>query len=170
VLFGALGAVARRLGREASLPYAECDGQQWRFLALIELGDIEAADAAHAAAHAAKRWPRGARAVRVRQTDFVHPPGPGRLTERTQARRAMAQAITTLPPTFFAVRAHAARERDDRAGAREAFERALAQGLLELPRGPTWTMTLTWAADICAWLEDRPGTVLLLDLLTPSQT
>ena len=43
------------VGRDADLPYAECDGQQARFLALVELGDIEAADAAVAAAHAAAR-------------------------------------------------------------------------------------------------------------------
>ena len=56
---------------------------------------------------------------------------------------------------------------DDRDGAREAFERALAPGLLELPRGPTWTITLTWAADICAWLEDRSTAARLLELLAP---
>ena len=43
------------VGREARLPYAECDGQQFRLLALIELGEIEAVDAALAAAHAAVR-------------------------------------------------------------------------------------------------------------------
>jgi DNA-binding SARP family transcriptional activator len=195
------------VGREASLPYAECDGQHWRFLALIELGDIEAADAAHAAAHAAARTARSrwtvafldamrallagrladaeAAAVRQREAsrETVAPPAlaqsafvrliscirlvQGRLTEHEQARRAMAQAITNPPPTFFVVRAHAARERDDRDGAREAFEDAIAHGLLEQPRGPTWTVTLTWAADICAWLEDRPPAKLLLDLLTP---
>lgn len=68
----------------------------------------------------------------------------GRLTEHEQARGAVAQPITNPPPTFFVVRAHAAREQDDRDGAREAFEGALAHGLLELPRGPTWTMSLTW--------------------------
>jgi hypothetical protein len=71
------------------------------------------------------------------------------------------------PPTFFVVRAHAARERDDRDGAQEAVERALAHGLLEQPRGPTWTMSLTGGADIGAWLEDRPTAALLLDLLVP---
>ena len=43
------------VGREADLPYAECDGQQWRFLAYVERGEVEAADAALAAAHAAAR-------------------------------------------------------------------------------------------------------------------
>jgi DNA-binding SARP family transcriptional activator len=195
------------VGREASLPYAECDGQHWRFVALIELGDIEAADAAHAAAHAAARTARSqwtvafldamrallagrlddAEAAAVRQREASHETvaAPalaqsafvrliscirlvqGRLTEHDQARRAMAQAITNPPPTFFVVRAHAAREREDRDGAREAFEDAIARGLLEQPRGPTWTGTLTWAADICAWLEDRPPAKLLLDLLNP---
>ena len=65
------------------------------------------------------------------------------------------------------VRAHGARERDDRDGAREAFERALDQGLLDLPHGPTWMVSLTWAADICAWLEDRPRAARLYDQLAP---
>jgi hypothetical protein len=46
------------VGSAVGLPYAECDGQQWRFLALVELGDVEAADAALAAAHAAARTPK----------------------------------------------------------------------------------------------------------------
>jgi hypothetical protein len=75
--------------------------------------------------------------------------------------------VTNLPPTFFVVRAHAARERDDRAAVREAFERALALGLLEIPRGPPWMVSLTWAADICAWLDDRSTAMPLLELLTP---
>jgi len=79
----------------------------------------------------------------------------------------MAQDVTNLPPTFFVVRAHAARERDDREAARDAFEHALALGLLEIPRGFTWTITLTWAADICAWLDDRSTAMPLLELLTP---
>ena len=79
----------------------------------------------------------------------------------------MAQDVTNLPPTFFVVRAHAARERDDREAARDAFEHALALGLLEIPRGFTWTITLTWAADICAWLDDRSTAMRLLELLTP---
>ena len=91
----------------------------------------------------------------------------GRLREHEPARSAMARDLTNLPPTFFVVRAHAACERDDREAARDAFERALAVGLLEIPRGPTWTMTLTWAADICAWLDDRSTAMRLLELLTP---
>ena len=79
----------------------------------------------------------------------------------------MAEGVDRLPATFFVVRAHAARERDDRDGAREAFERALDRGLLDLPHGPTWTVTLTWAADICAWLEDRPRPRRTVDLLAP---
>ena len=43
------------IGRKAGLPYAECDGQQAQFQASVELGDIEAADSAVAAAHAAAR-------------------------------------------------------------------------------------------------------------------
>ena len=43
------------VGRAADLPYAECDGQQWRFLAHVERGEVEAADAALAAAHGAAR-------------------------------------------------------------------------------------------------------------------
>jgi hypothetical protein len=39
----------------------------------------------------------------------------GRLHEHEPARSAMARDLTNLPPTFFVVRAHAARERDDRA-------------------------------------------------------
>lgn len=89
----------------------------------------------------------------------------GRLSELEQARRAMASEIGRIPPTFFVVRAYAARERDDRDGAREAFELGLARGLLEQPRGPTWAMSLTWAADICAWLDDRPTAMRLHGLL-----
>ncbi len=194
-------------GREAGLPYAECDGQQWRMLALIELGEIEAVDAALAAAHAAvgttkSRWTvgyldtvrallagrladaeaavaRGREAARettapqaLAESAFVRLLSclrivQGRLTEYEPAREAMSQGITNLPPTFFVVRAHAARERHDRDGAREAFERAISQRLLEHPRGPTWLISLTWAADICAWLDDGPRALRLLDLLAP---
>jgi hypothetical protein len=194
------------VGRDAELPYAECDGQQFRFLAFVELGDVEAADAARAAAHAAARTTKSrssvgfldaawallagrladAEAAAARSREAARETAPsalaesafvrlvscirlvqGRLTEHEQAGRAMAQTVTNVPPTFFVVRAHTARERDDRHGAREAFEGALAHGLLEMPRGPTWTMTLTWAADICAWLEDRPRAARLHDLLAP---
>jgi hypothetical protein len=48
----------------------------------------------------------------------------------------MARDVTNLPANFFLVRTYAARERDDRQAAREAFERALALGLLEMPCGP----------------------------------
>ena len=195
------------VGREAGLPYAECDGQQWRMLALIELGEIEAVDAALAAAHAAvrttkSRWTvgyldtvrallagrfadaeaaveRGREAARettspqaLAESAFVRLLScvrivQGRLTEYESARDAMAQGITNLPPTFFVVRAHAARERHDRDGARAAFERAISKRLLEYPRGPTWLISLTWAADICAWLDDGPRARRLLDLLGP---
>jgi tetratricopeptide (TPR) repeat protein len=203
-------AVANELvtvGRDADLPYAECNGQRGRFHALVELGDIEAADAALAAAHVAVRtiwshWTVGfldaarallagrltdAEAAAARMREAARRTGAppalaesafvrvvscirliqGRLREHEPARSAMARDVTNLPPTFFVVRAHAARERDDREAAREAFERALALGLLESPRGPTWTFTLTWAADICAWLDDRSTAVPLLKLLTP---
>jgi tetratricopeptide (TPR) repeat protein len=195
------------VGHAVGLPYAECDGQQARFLALVELGDVEAADAALAAAHAAARttksqWTVGfldaarallagrlaaaeAAAARSREAarETAAPPAlaqssfvrlvsclrlvQGRLSEHEQARRAMRQTVTNLPPTFFVVGAHAARERNDRDGVRKAFEGALARGLLRLPHGPTWTMTMAWAADICAWLEDRPRAALLLDQLAP---
>jgi DNA-binding SARP family transcriptional activator len=195
------------VGREAGLPYAECDGQQWRMLALIELGEVEGVDAALAAAHAAvrttrSRWTvgfldtvrallagrfadaqaavaRGREAARettapqaLAESAFVRLLScvrivQGRLTEYESARETMGQGITNLPPTFFVVRSHAARERHDRDGAREAFERALSKGLLEEPRGPTWLISLTWAADICAWLEDGPRALLLLELLAP---
>jgi hypothetical protein len=89
------------------------------------------------------------------------------LTEHEGARRAMAERVTKVPATFSVVWAHAARERDNRDGAREAFERALDQGLLDLPHGPTCTISLTWAADICAWLEDRRRAARLYDLLAP---
>ena len=79
----------------------------------------------------------------------------------------MAEDVTNPPATFFVVEAHVARERGDHDGAREAFDGALARGLLELPRGPTWTVTLTWAADICAWLEDRSTATSLCELLAP---
>jgi hypothetical protein len=75
--------------------------------------------------------------------------------------------VTTVPATFSVVWAHAAREQDDRDRAGKAFERALEGGLLDLPHGPTWTISLTWAADICAWLEDRPRAARLYDLLAP---
>jgi DNA-binding SARP family transcriptional activator len=195
------------VGREADLPYAECDGQQARFLAFVELGDIAGADAALAAAHAAARttksqWTVGfldaarallggrfadaeAAAMRSREAarETLAPEAleesayvrlvscirlvQGRLTEHEPARQAMAEGATTLPPTFFVVRAHAARELDDREGAREAFEGALANGLLDMPHGPTWGMSLALAADICAWLEDRRRAELLHELLAP---
>jgi hypothetical protein len=193
------------IGREGGLPYAESDGHQWRFMALVELGDVEAADETLAAARSAARTARShgtvaflsaarallagrlgdaeAEAVRAReaqraagspvaQSAFVRLLGcirlvQGRLTEHEPARRAMAQDVTNLPPTFYVVRAHSARERDERDAAHEAFERAVARGLLEQPRGPTWTMSLSWAADICAWLNDRSSAELLLDRLAP---
>jgi tetratricopeptide (TPR) repeat protein len=195
------------VGRDADLPYAVCNGQRARFHALLELGDIEAADAALAAAHAAVRtiwshWTVGfmdaarallggrftdaeSAAARMREAarETGAPPAlaesafvrmvscirliQGRLHEHEPARSAMARDVTNLPPTFFVARAHAARERRDREAAREAFERALALGLVEMPRGPTWTTTLTWAADICAWLDDRSTATRLLELLTP---
>ena len=195
------------VGREVDLPYAECDGQQWRFLALVERGEMEGADAALAAAHAAarttkSRWTVGfldaaraliagrladaeAAAARSRDTarETVAPSAlnesafvrllscirlvQGRLSEHEQARRAMAQRLTNPPATFFIISAHAARERHDYDGAREAFDGARSRGLLELPRGPTWTVTLTWAADICAWLVDRSTAASLCELLAP---
>jgi DNA-binding SARP family transcriptional activator len=195
------------IGRKAGLPYAECDGQQARFQASVELGDIEAADSAVAAAHAAARttkaqwmvgWldaarallagrladaERAARRFREAARETTIPPAlaqssfvrqmsviriaQGRLTEHEPARSAMAQGVADLPPTFFVVRAHAARERDDRDGARRALADALSRGLLAIPRGPTWTITLILAADIVAWLEDRRTAARLLDLLTP---
>ena len=165
------------IGRKAGLPYAECDGLQARFPASVELGDIEAADSAVAAAHAAARttkaqmmvgWldaarallagrladaERAARRFREAARETSIPPAlaesafvrlmsviritQGRLTEHEPARRAMAQGVADLPPTFFVVRAHAARERDDRDGARRALADALSRGLLAIPRGPT---------------------------------
>jgi hypothetical protein len=156
---------------------------------MVELGDIEAADAALAAVHAAVRtrwsqstalasrpWPaqwsiacfldaarallagrftdaeaaaaRGREAARetgaapaLAQAAFVRLLSiirlvQGRLREHEPARSAMARDVTNLPPTSIVVQAHAARQRDDRAAVREAFERALAVGLLEIPRGP----------------------------------
>jgi DNA-binding SARP family transcriptional activator len=195
------------VGREADLPYAECDGQQWRFLALVELGEVKAADAALAAAHAAarttkSRWTVGfldaarallagrladAEAAAARSRDAAREtlaPSAlnesayvrllscirlvqGRLSEHEQPRRAIAEGITKLPATFFVVEAHAARERRDYDGARAAFDESLARGLLDVPRGPTWMATLTWAADICAWLEDRSTATRLCTLLAP---
>jgi DNA-binding SARP family transcriptional activator len=195
------------VGREAGLPYAECDGQEFRFFAHIERGDIIAADAALAAAHAAAHTVRSrstvavldtARALiagrladaeaaaarsrdtareatdskRLAQGRFVRLLScirllQGRLTDHEPARQAMAQAITTPSPTFFIVNAHTARERGDHDGVQDALERALARGLLEMPHGLTWAMTLTWAADICAWLQDRAVSARLLDQLAP---
>lgn len=208
------------VGRDAELPYAECSGQRGRFLAAVELGDIEAADAALAAVHAAvrTRWSQGtalasrpwpaewsvacfldaarallagrltdAEAAAARGREAAHETGAppalaqtafvrllscirlvqGRLLEHEPARSAMPVGVTNPPPTSLVVQAHAARERDDRAAVGEAFESALALGLLEIPRGPPWTVTLTWAADICAWLDDRSTAMRLLELLTP---
>ena len=195
------------VGRQGRLPYAECDGQQARFLALVELADIEAADAAVAAARTAARTVKSqgtvafletastllsgrlaeaeAAAMRARvayraagsppslaQSAFVRllsciRLAQGRLSEHESARRTMAEFVTAVPATFFVVRAHAARERDDRHAAREAFERAIERGLLELPHGPTWTVTLAWAADICAWLDDRGRAAALHEQLSP---
>ena len=196
------------VGREMGLPYAETDGHHMRFLALVETGDVEAADDTLAAARSAARTGRAhgsvafldaarallagrledAEAEAVRMHEALRAAGSippsaaestfvrmlslirlvqGRLSEHEGARRAMAEGVTRLPATFFVVRAHAARERDDRDGASQAFEHALDQGLLDLPHGPTWTISLTWAADICAWLDDRPRAARLYDLLAP---
>jgi DNA-binding SARP family transcriptional activator len=204
-------AIAEELvavGHKAGLPYAECDGHRFRFLALVELGDIEAADSAIAAAHTAARTAKSrwtvaaldaarallaghlaeAEAAAERSHDAARETGipdslaearverllvcirilQGRLSEHEQARRAMAHRTTPKPPpTLFLLRAYAARERGDQEDAREAFERALALGLLEIPRGLTWAMSLTWAADICAWLRDRAAAARLLELLAP---
>jgi hypothetical protein len=179
-----------------------------RFLAWVELGDVEAADATLAEARSAARTGRArgtvaflvaarallagrlddaaAEAVRAYevQRDAASIPASvaesmlvrmlslirlvqGRLREHEDARRAMAQSVTKVPATFSVVWAHAAREKDDRDGASKAFERALDDGLLDLPHGPTWTISLVWAADICAWLEDRPRAARLYDLLAP---
>ena len=46
------------VGRERGLPYAEADGHHMRFLALVELGDVEAADDTLAAARSAARTDR----------------------------------------------------------------------------------------------------------------
>jgi tetratricopeptide (TPR) repeat protein len=195
------------VGREASLPYAECDGYHWRFLTLVELGDVEAADDTLVAARSAARTDRargtvaflhaarallagrledaeeeGVRALEVQRAGGLAPSVAetlfvrlvscirlvqGRLSEHEGARRAVAKGVTKVPATFSVVWAHAARERDDRDGARVAFERALDQGLLDLPHGPTWMVSLTWAAEICAWLEDRSRAARLYDLLAP---
>jgi tetratricopeptide (TPR) repeat protein len=195
------------VGRQAGLPHAECDGQEFRFFAHVERGDIMAADAALAAAHAAAHTVRSrstaalldtarallagrladaeAAATRSRDTtrEATDPQRPAlgwvvrwlscirllqvRLTDHEPARQAMAQAITTPSPTFFIVNAHTARERGDHDGAQDAFERALERGLLEMPHGLTWACTLTWAADICAWLQDRAVAARLLDQLAP---
>ena len=195
------------VGRERGLPYAEADGYHMRFLALVELGEVEAADDTLAAARSAARTDRArgtvafldaarallagrledaeAEGVRAREVQRAGGLAPsvaetlfvrlvscirlvqGRLSEHEGARRAVAEGVTKVPATFSVVWAHAAQERDDRDGAREAFERALDQGLLDLPHGPTWTISLTWAADICAWLEDRPRAARLYDLLAP---
>ena len=195
------------VGRERGLPYAEADGYHMRFLALVELGEVEAADDTLAAARSAARTDRArgtvafldaarallagrledaeAEGVRAREVQRAGGLAPsvaetlfvrlvscirlvqGRLSEHEGARRAVAEGVTKVPATFSVVWAHAARERDDRDGARQAFEHALEQGLLDLPHGPTWTISLTWAADICAWLEDRPRAARLYDLLAP---
>ena len=91
----------------------------------------------------------------------------GRLIELDEAGREMGEAVADPPATFFVARSAVARERRDRDAAREAFEGALAKGLLELPRGPTWTITLIWAADVCAWLDDRARAARLYELLDP---
>ena len=196
------------VGREAGLPYAEVDGHHMRFLALVELGDVKAADDTIEAARSAARTGRArgtvaflvaarallagrleeaeaeaARAYEVQRYAASTPPSAaesmfvrlvscirlvqGRLGEHEGARRAMAETVTTVPATFSVVWAHAARERDDRDEARKAFERALDAGLLDLPHGPTWTISLTWAADICTWLEDRDRAARIYDLLAP---
>jgi len=59
-----------------------------------------------------------------------------------------------------------------RAAARRRRVRAVRAGLDRatghpLPRGFAWTSTLTWAATVCAWLEDRRRAARLYELLAP---
>ena len=87
------------VGREAGLPYAECDGQQVRFLAFVELGDIEAADDTLAAAHSAARTDRAQGTVALprrgegaaRRSTWTtrrrKPCGPARRRARRRSRR-----------------------------------------------------------------------------------
>ena len=91
-------------GRKGRLPYAECDGQQARFLALVELGDIEAADAANAAAHAAAWTPKSQWTVAF--LDAARALLAGRMTDAEAAavRSFEAAQETTAPPVARAIR------------------------------------------------------------------
>ena len=91
----------------------------------------------------------------------------GRLAELGSTVRAWAGSLGEQPVWSDVTEAQLLRELADLNGARAAFERAVRKGLLELPRGFAWMSTMTWAADLCAWLGDRPRAARLQELLSP---
>jgi DNA-binding SARP family transcriptional activator len=187
-------------------PYGECEGHVFRYLALVEAGDLAGADAALASARAAARLPiphwtvrqwEATRAMLAGRLDDAEaaavsgveaaqatgaPPRvvqfsfaslmwcirltQGRLLE-LQPLATAALAMTDRPAWTYVSEAQLARERDDRAAAAACFETALAHGLLDLPRGVSWATTMTFAADLAAWLEHSDGAERLHALLAP---
>ena len=85
------------VGRAADLPYAECDGQQWRFLAHVERGEVDAADAALAAARRRRepQSPSGRSASSTRRGRCSPVAWP---TPRPQPREAAARHRRPWPP------------------------------------------------------------------------
>jgi hypothetical protein len=136
------------VARAASLPYAECDGQQFRFLALIESGDIEGADAARAAAHAAVRAPKSRWTVAY--LDSVQALVAGDLVEAEAAAvraREAAREINAAEPvaeSAFVRLLGCVRLVQGRLGEHAPARRAMSEYMTRLP--PTFLVVSAHAA------------------------
>jgi hypothetical protein len=195
------GAERLRLAEEllslapTTSPAVACEAYVVRFVALVECGELEGADAALAQARAAARLPisqwmvtqweatrallagrlgeaealalRGARAGRAAgfRAAVVEPT----LAELIWHIRSAQGRLAELEPLAGrpVVNAQVALARGDRAGAREALAEATGGGLLDAPRGPAWAVTMVAAADVAADLLDRDLATSLYDLLAP---
>ena len=140
-----VGRVVRWAGR--SVPaYAECNGQRGRFHALVELGDIEAADAALAAAHAAVRtiwsqWTVGfLDATRARRRAIDRAESAEHECARPRARRApLALAESAFVRMVSCIRLIQGRLREH-----EPARSAMARDVTNLP--PTFFVARAHAA------------------------